>query len=669
MEIAEQIKRFTEFFEETYKAALLEDVRKGNRFFVADFSELSKFDPELAEMVLDQPEDVIRAGELAIEQMTDTTNFRLRFSLLPLSQDIKIRNIRSENLGKLIVIDGIVRQASDVRPQVSIARFECPSCGRTISVHQVETKFKEPSRCSCGYKGRFKMIDKELVDTQRLVIEENPELLDGGDQPKRISVFHKADLVEPRMERKTTPGNRVKISGIIKEIPIILNTGVQSTRYDIIIDANFIESVSQSYEDLEIDEETLQKIKEIAQDKGVFERLVKSIAPLVWGHEDIKEALVLQLMGGVRKERRDGTITRGDIHILLVGDPGAAKSTLLTFMKTVSPKARYVAGKSASGVGLTAAVVKDEFLKGYALEAGAIVLASGGFCLIDEMDKMSEDDTSTLHEAMAQQTISISKANIQATLKAQTTILAAANPKLGRFDPYTPIASQINLPPTLINRFDLIFPVRDLPDKDKDEKIAMHVLKLQQSDTLSIPEIEADLMKRYVAYVRRKIQPILTDTAIQEISNYYVALRNTDSSGEGLQPIPISARQLESLVRLAEGSARVRMSQKVTRNDARRAIDALQRCLMAVGYDYETGKIDIDRITTGITSSQRSKILIVREIINELEGRMGKEIPFEDLVLAAREKGLEDHIVEEIVEQLKRQGDIYEPKRGTIAKL
>ncbi|MEK6841139.1 MAG: minichromosome maintenance protein MCM, partial [Nanoarchaeota archaeon] len=398
--------------------------------------------------------------------------------------------------------------------------------------------------------------------------------------------------------------------------------------------------------------------------------LVKSMAASIYGHEKIKEAFVLQLMGGVKKLKEDGTTTRGDIHILLVGDPGSGKSQMLTFISKIAPKGRLVSGKGSTGAGLTATVVKDEFLRGWALEAGALVLANGGIAVIDELDKMNPEDRDALHEALEQQRISISKANIQATLRAETTVLAAANPKLGRFDPYTPIAAQIDLPPTLINRFDLIFPIRDLPNRDLDEKIAGHVLNLQQNPEDIRTEIPPQLVKKYLSYARQKVIPHLTNVAIEEIKEFYVGLRNSAQVGESeIRPIPISARQLEALVRLAEASARVRLSDKVTREDAKRAIELLKHCLMQVGFDYETGQIDIDRIATGLPASQRSRIVTIREIIKRLENKLGKMIPITDVITEAAEQNINEAQVEEVIEQLKREAEIFEPRRGFVSRL
>jgi len=668
----EQIVKAQEFIEAHYQDTLHSLVLKGERSLVVSFNDVIKFDPDLAEHIIYEPENAMREMEIAIQQfnVTENISIRVRLKEMPPSFKVKVRDIRSEHINKLTVIEGLVRQASDVRPQVVTAKFECPSCANIITIAQIEQKFREPSRCSCGRRGRFRLVSKDLVDAQRIVLEESPESLDGGEQPKRLSVFLREDLVEPKMEKRTTPGAKIRVIGVIKEVPVQAQGGTQLTRYDLVVEANNIEPIEETYEDIIITAEDEQQIKQLASDPKIYEKLIKSMAPSIYGHEDIKGALVLQLMGGVRKEKGDGTVTKGDIHMLLVGDPGAAKSSLLMYMSKAAPKARYVAGRSASSAGITATVVKDEFLRGWALEAGAIVLANGGFLLLDEMDKMTVEDTSALHEAMAQQTVTIAKANIQATLRARTAVLAAANPKLGRFDPYQPIAAQIDLPPALINRFDLIFPVRDIPSKEKDTLIASHVLETQQRADQIKPEISIELLKKYVAYARQRIVPRLTQGAVEEIKEFYVTLRNSGTTGdEGVKPIPISARQLEALVRLAEGSARVRLSKKVTRSDAKKAISILRYCLMQVGFDYETGQIDIDRISTGIPASTRNKMVIIRDIINEIETRGKKIIPLEDIMAEAQEKNITEAQVEEIIEKLKREGEVYEPRRGWISKI
>ena len=672
MDVVKQIKKFQEFIDKFYQSTLFEASRKGKHFLIIDFEELLKFNHKLAEELLEKPDEVIRAIELACQEfdLESNINFRIRVKNIPNTQKVAIKNVRSKHINKFIQIEGIIRQKSDVRPQVTSARFECPSCGNIISVLQLDTKFKEPSRCGCGRKGKFKILSKELVDAQKIVLEESPETLDGGAQPKRLDVFLQADLVSPLSEKKTNPGSKIIVNCVINEVPILLRSGGTSIRFDLIAEANYFETVEEEFSEISIDRKEEEEIKKLSEKKNIYELLVKSLAPSIYGHDKVKEALLLQLFGGVRKIRTDGVTTRGDMHILLIGDPGSGKSQMLKRVTIVAPKARFVGGKGASAAGLTASVVKDDFIRGWALEAGALVLANKGLCSIDELDKMGDEDRSAMHEALEQQTVTISKANIQATLRAETTVLAAANPKFGRFDPYQPPAKQIELPSTLINRFDLIFPIRDIPNKDRDSKMASFILKLHQTSDVKETPIKEELLRKYIAYAKQKINPILTESAFNEIKEYYVSIRNSSSTDEfEVKPIPISARQLEALVRLSEASAKTRLSKTVEKNDAIKAIGLLNFCLEQIGIDPETKQLDIDRITTGITASDRSHIGIVKNIITELEELFGKSIPIEDLIRECENKGVSRTDVDETLTKLSRSGDIFHPKRDYIQKI
>lgn len=1390
IDAAEQIEKFQEFIEQYYLQQLHEHMNRGLQFILLDFFDLTKYDNKLADQLLEEPEETIKAAEMALEQFEVKKGFRVRFRNLPKSQEIYIRNLRSKHLLKFIAMEGIIRQSSEVRPQAVSAKFECPSCGNTITMPQVDQQFREPSRCSCGRKGKFRLLSKDLVDVQRLVIEESPENLEGGAQPKRMQIFLREDLVEPRMERRTTPGTRIIVNGALYEVPIQTKTGATSTRFDLAMQANYIEPVEEDYSEINITPEDEKEIKKLAKDKDIHNRIIRSIAPSIYGHERIKEAILLQLFGGIRKTKKDGTIVRGDLHVLLVGDPGCivgesqialynggmekienlgtkhleninlsvttigeegydlatkfhryekklvlkvgtetgkhlictldhqllskegwkradcfqlgeairvipeishtvqeyvpthftyapkssgslkkvvlpqkitpelaalygyiigdgnihsrgytitcyvsdaekelieplsslwkntfsvtpslitrqakmsmiyngngtvrevqsvqmmhlveinskhvaqnlsflsskrvpqsifqspkevvasfirwlfeadgcafgngrgrtsiqlksrspgllqdvqllllyfgiqsrivednlcirraydmdlyikhigfasekknkaldkvqevidkrqkrrkgnqnwekivsidfagvrdvydfevpkshmfvangivshncGKSQMLTFVNNTAPKSRYVAGRSASGAGLTCSVVKDEFLRGWALEAGAMVLADKGILVLDEMDKISKEDTSALHEAMEQQHISIAKANIQAcysedtevltekgwkkyfevknrkiaqydpgkrtitllshkglfvydyspemysfknrrhdilvtpnhkmlfkeirhkdyqfleadkipysrvhflnsgnfigsetkyfylppikhkqnrthpkytqqevvqkipmdlwleflgyfvseggfqgkssfgipqkkkehvdkirkcllrlskyigytlseskdkeiytrfqitntqlsaylrnncgknhlekklplnlsllskrqlqilfdammlgdgestgksysstslalidifqaiaclvgksaskhivykqgyrknrvtlyrvclsdrfqssikmslvqkkkykgkvycfatqtgffvtrrngkiaiqgnTLRTQTSILGAANPKLGRFDPFTPIPNQIDMPPALINRFDLIFVMRDIPNKELDGNIATRVLQSHAYKDVQ-PELEAKFIRKYLAYAKQKIFPVLTDQAVEAIKKFYVELRSTGSTGDGaIKPIPISARQLEAIVRLAEASARIKLKKEVEEEDALRAISLMKYCMTEVGMDPETGKIDLDRMTTGISASVRGRIIDVKEVLYALsEEKQGGPISIEDdLKPKVFAKGITEKKLEEAVDMLKRAGDFYEPKKGWLQKI
>ena len=375
-----------------------------------------------------------------------------------------------------------------------------------VHVFQNEESFKEPSSCGCGRKGKFRLLKNEFVDAQSIVLEENPEDLEGGAQPKRVNVLLKDDLTSPLTDQRANPGTMLSVTGYLKEVPLI-KSGRKSIRFELLFEVNYAESKQEDFYQIEITSDEKKEILELSKDPEIFEKLARSIVPSTYGYEKIKEAILLQMFGGVHKKRKDGTASRGDCHVLLVGDPGAGKSQILKRISHIAPKGRYVAGRGASGTGLTAAVVKDEFLGGWSLEAGALVLSNNGLVAIDEMDKMSSEDRSAMHEALEQQSISISKANIQATLASKTTVLAAANPKMGRFDSYGVLAEQIDMPPTLISRFDLIFPIIDRPDTTKDRELASHILKIHQEDADEQDLIGTELLKKYIAYARQNCEP------------------------------------------------------------------------------------------------------------------------------------------------------------------
>lgn len=658
---------FKEFVTINYGEKAAKAIRTGESLFM-DFRELDRQFQEIADSLLSNPDETIQLFKEAYDEM----EFPLipRFTNLPDTSIVKIKNIRTKNLNKLIQIEGIVRQASEVRPSSASIIFECPACAQKIEEPQTSSQVKEPKRCpNCGRMGKFSTVDKKLEDTQRIVIEESPEKMDGGEQPQRMDIILKNDLVDPTIVKKTCPGSKVEVTGVLKEVPIYLRTGAKSTRYDLMIEANAVRPIEYEFSDIEITKEDEEKIIEFSKDPKIFEKFVASIAPNIYGNEEVKEAIAIQLFGGTRKVRNDGTAVRGDIHILLIGDPGVSKTQLLRYVAQMAPKARYVSGKSSSAAGLTASVVKDEFVRGWSLEAGALVLANKGIALIDELDKMSPEDRSSLHEGLESQTITISKANIQATLNSQTSVLAAANPKFGRFDPYMPIPEQIDIPPTLINRFDLLFPMRDLPDKEKDNKIASHMLESAQDPKSKKGLIEPSFLRKYIAYAKR-ISPAITPAASAVLKDYYVSLRNKNAMGENeVRAIAISPRQLEALIRISEACAKLRLSDKVVKKDADKAISLLQFCLSKVGIDPETGEMDIDRIVSGITAKQRNNIMVVKEIINELSEKFGEAIPTTDIIQECVSKGVTEDKAEEIINKMKREGEIFEPKHGIIRKL
>ena len=674
MELAEVSQKFAEFLATTdYYKKLVETVSKGGKSFFLDFGDLDRHDPLLADELLERPLEVIEEMEavLSSQPLPTADKIFVRVHNLPESKFVKIKDLRTKHLGKIVEVEGLIRQASEVRPEVMEVVFECLDCGNKMTILQTTQVIRKPAKCICG-KSIFKEGDKTFRDLQSLKIEEAPERLTGGEQPSRIDAILQDDLVEPTLRERLTPGNRVKIVGVMKEKPVTLRTGVKSKIFDVYLQAIYVENSVQEFEKLELTKEEEETIVEMSKDPKIKEKIVLSIAPSIYGNEKIKEAVALQLFGGVTKIRSDGMKTRGEIHIFLVGDPGSGKSQLLRYVSMLSPKSMYVSGKGATGAGLTAVVVRDEFLGGWALEAGAVVLCNKGLCAIDEMDKMAPEDRVAMHEVMEQGSVSIAKANIHANLRAETSILAAANPKLSRFDPRKDIMEQIEMPQTLLSRFDLTFILRDIPDREKDESLADHILLLhKQPNRKNIAPIETDILRKYIAYTKKNFpSPKLTTEAVDEIKNFYVGLRTKHGgSSDELQAIPITARQLEAMVRLSEGNARLRFSHSVTAEDARKAIDLMKFCLYQVGFDPETGKLDIARLEGGTTAAKRGKINVITDSLKELEKESGGK-PFKKKLLIERavSKGLTEEDCQKVIDALLRDGTIYSPRVDEIQR-
>ena len=663
MKYGEAVSEFEEFFSNKYYDQVNKVVRDGEESIVVDFQDMDAFNFELSDFLKDNPEEAVSAAEegvLGVDLVTDE-EIKVRFGNMPEEDFVLLRNLRSKHIGNFIPVEGMIKRASQVKPEVVSAEFQCTNCGEIVEKEQDSSKLKSPYKCeACGSR-KFEVHNKIMTDTQVVTVEENPESREGSEQPQNLSIRLEGDLVDPDFQKKIIPGNVVHITGVLRERPLKKD----SKKYDVFLAANNVEPTEQEFEQIELSDEEEKEIEEMGKDPDVFDRIVASIAPSIYGHEQIKKAIALQLFGGVKKSREDGVKSRGDIHILLIGEPGTGKSQLLKFTGELAPKGRYVVGKSSTGAGLTASVVKEESTGEFSLEAGAVVLAHKGMAAIDEIDKMAAEDRSSLHEAMEQQQISVSKANIQATLNAETSILAAGNPKLGRFDPYEPIPQQINIGDTLLSRFDFIFPVKDKPDKERDTKLSDQVLQNHLDPEETDAEIDQMKLRKYIAYAQRK-RPQLTQEAADKIQEFYISMRSRGYDEEG-NSVPITARQLEALVRISEASARADLDDEVTEKDAQRAIDILKYSLEQVGVDPETGEFDADIIESGVSSSERNRLQTVKHIINEMAG--DGEVEIESVLDRAEEEGFDRDEAEDVIERLKRDGELYEPEQGSIQKI
>jgi replicative DNA helicase Mcm len=685
---AELVQKWEEFFDAfDYAGRILSvaDAYPETRTLEVLFDEVNRFDTDFAIYFLRKPQTAIAAGEEAITRVAppgeEPIKVHVRVKGLPRDARIMVRDLRAIHLGRYVTVEGLVRKATEVRPKVTDAQFQCLRCGAVIRETQEGQAFREPMECyqdqsGCGRTAastKFKLLGEasQYLDTQKIEIQEPPEILRGGEEPQRLEAY-----IEDDITGLITPGERVVLNGVLRSAQRG-RPGAKSTIFDIFVDINSVEKERVEFEEIEITPVEIDQIREEARKPGILERVVRSISPTIIGLDKEKEALALQLFGGVPKKMPDGTRIRGDIHLILVGDPGLAKSQLLSYMATIAPRAISVSGKGTSAAGLTAAAVKDEFGEGrWTLEAGALVLADKGIAIIDELEKMNPQDRGSIHQAMEEQMIHIAKAGITATLPSRCAVLAAANPQYGRFVPDKLLSEQINLEPALLSRFDGIFPILDIPQPERDRQIADHILHghrlgeiLKVREELGestaeeefaepyLPYFAPEFLRKYVAFAKR-IYPIMTPDAMDRIRDHYLAIRSEGSSGR----IPITPRQLEAFVRLAEASARARLSVLVEDEDADRAISIIEYWLHRVASTGgPEGPLDIDTVATGMPASQRDQMVLLNGIIEELGGTEGAD---GDILDIAERRGVPREKAESWLRKWVQDGHLYTPIQG-----
>jgi len=692
VEVTDNVGEWTKTLKKQYRRELAEISREypHRRSLVIDYRKI--LNNRLAFELLRSPgkvigdirDAIVQNKLLKLKDSLEPDHLNIRFTNLP--QKTNIRDIRADQINTFVSIEGILRKTTEVRPRIVSAVFRCRSCNKlTDPIPQGYGRFDEPEFCpNCERKTRLDLVLNRcrFVDAQKIRIQESPEGLRGGEQPQTLDIDVTDDLTG-----LVTPGDRVVVNGILRSVQRI-NYGQKSTLFDIYLEGNSIEVAEKEFEEVAITEEDEAKIMALARDPMIYKKIVRSIAPTIYGSDDVKEAIALQLFGGIPKEMPDGSRLRGDIHVLLVGDPGIAKSQILRYVAKLSPRGIYTSGKSSTAAGLTATAVKDEFGDGrWTLEAGALVLADMGIAAVDEMDKMAKEDRSALHEAMEQQSVSVAKAGITATLKCRCALLGAANPKLGRFDQFIPIAEQINMPPSLLSRFDLIFVMTDQPEAERDAAIAQHIIKTHAVGELIkqheheplagvdddyirralepvTPDIDPALLRKYIAYAKRTCFPILSDGAKEALIGYYMRLRNLASGNN--KPVPVTARQLEALVRLAEASARMRLSNTIDTEDTDRILKIVDACLRQVAYDAESGSFDIDKLVTGVPKSQRDIIRSIKEAIRNLSGESDGQARVEEVIEILVQQGFARDKIEYTLDHLKRGGEVLEPRHGLV---
>jgi DNA replication licensing factor MCM4 len=520
------------------------------------------------------------------------------------------------------------------------AFFRCNVCNHSVNVGLDRGKIREPTECPrtmCASKNSMQIVHNRcsFEDKQVIKLQETPDSIPAGQTPHSVSVCVYNELVD-----FCKAGDRVQLTGIFRVSPVRVNPRQRAIKsiYKTYVDVLHVQKVdkkrlgadtstlgvegedevesgkNEMEESRRITAEDELKIRETSRRPDIYELLARSLAPSIYEMDDVKKGILLQLFGGTNKTFHKGGSPkyRGDINILLCGDPSTSKSQMLTYIHKIAPRGVYTSGKGSSAVGLTAYVTRDPETRQLVLESGALVLSDGGVCCIDEFDKMSESTRSVLHEVMEQQTVSIAKAGIITTLNARTSILASANPIGSRYNPDLSVPQNIDLPPTLLSRFDLIYLILDRVDDKADRRLAKHLLSMYledkpQSAPTSEDILPVEFLTLYISYARSNIQPKITDEAAKELVDSYVAMRALGQDVRAAEKrITATTRQLESMIRLAEAHAKMRLSEIVTKDDVQEACRLIQTALKTAATDSE-GRIDMSLLTEGTSTAERKR--------------------------------------------------------------
>ncbi|KAK0728984.1 MCM2/3/5 family-domain-containing protein [Apiosordaria backusii] len=562
-----------------------------------------------------------------------------------------LRDLNPSDMDKLVCIKGLVIRTTPVIPDMKDAFFKCSVCGHSVTVELDRGKIREPTECPrnrCKSKNSMQIIHNRCTFTDKQVIklQETPDAVPAGQTPHSVSICVYNELVD-----FCKAGDRVELTGIYKVTPVRVNPrmrtvkSVHKTYVDVVhvqktdkkrmgADPSVLDLAEeeeahisgQSLDEIKkISPEDEAKIKETAARPDIYDLLSRSLAPSIYEMDDVKKGILLQLFGGTNKTFEKGASPRyrGDINVLLCGDPSTSKSQILSYVHRIAPRGVYTSGKGSSAVGLTAYVTRDPETRQLVLESGALVLSDGGVCCIDEFDKMNESTRSVLHEVMEQQTVSVAKAGIITTLNARTSILASANPIGSRYNPDLSVPQNIDLPPTLLSRFDLVYLILDRADEKTDQRLARHLLSMYLEDK---PEsayssndiLPIEFLTSYISYARQKVNPLISNEAAKELVDSYVEMRKLGQDVRAAEKrITATTRQLESMIRLSEAHARMRLSETVTQNDVKEAVRLIRSALKTAATDAQ-GRIDMSLLTEGTSAAERRRKADLKDAIVRL---------------------------------------------------
>lgn len=662
-----------------YVRQIDEMMANGSTHMVFDYSDLVRYE-ELERHFRSEPDLTLKSFGRAVHEIlrerhrryAEKMRERIRVRIANYPHRLSVRNINSHHTGRFVSVTGILIRTSQIESILKVAVYECPAKHLTRLKARVDHSIDEPAKCSdqkCTHRTLELRQDKStFIDYQIMDLQERPEDMPPGKLPKTIGVFAVEDLVD-----SARMGDVIEMSGIVRgELSKKINLGTPVQTHRQRLHVNHIARVSTTDDlDASITKDQRDRLRAISNntESEVTALLVNSFAPHIKGNELIKEAILYTMIGADSKTLEDGTRIRGDINMFLLGDPGTAKSEMGKAAYRVTSRSFYTSGKGSSGVGLTAATIKDNVTGAYMLEPGILVLADQGLAVIDEFDKMRPEDRSALHEVMEQQTASIAKGGITATLNARAAVIAIANPVYGRYDPFKNLTENVpSIPIPLLTRFDMIWIIRDAPQRDRDEKIAHHIITTHRD---GMPDMERNsldsrTLSQYITY-SKSMRPVLSKDAEEKIIEYYMKMRSIDESETGYA---ITHRQLEGLVRLTIARAKFLLKDIADADDAGRAIHIMQNMFQNSSIDPTTGKVDVNQLVTGMSGTDKSKLVLFMDIMKSLTenapgGARRKDI-LEEMVKSTKWPETE---AEEFFKKMLRDGNLFEPTPGYYSRI
>lgn len=652
---------------------------KEERSLVVDWMDLLQYDSRMADDYIDQPNVVRTHLEKALQKVDLPVDVgfeqaRVRVTNINDERTYDVGGYLPQDIGEALAVRGQVSQVSASKPELVHGVFNCINCGAPNEVpqNQGSEDLQQPREClGCERQGPFELDIKEstLQDSQVVRIQQPPEMT--RDAGSHLDVQLKDDLASAEIYG----GERINTSGVLS----IDEQDLEQAAFDYYLQGEHIDIEDGSYKDID-PEEYRDEIDRVKNADDPVEVLSQNFAPHISRDEkldQIIEALILQMVGTARKSPSGGATKRGDSHMLLLGDPGTTKSELLEEVELLSPRAKLKSGEGITKSGVTAAATKDDFgPTQWSVKAGLMVLASGGIACLDEMDKADESALESMHQALENQRVTVSKAGIDAEMPSRTALLAAGNPKHGRFDQYEPVTDQIDLSAPLMSRFDLMFMLHDKVDEERDSEIADKIINswsesglmehtdrdvesTSSRDICEDPERAVEAFRAYIAEAKQKIDPVIVDQQVKDkLKQEYLDIRLQGSDEDA--PVPVTARKLEAFLRLAESSARARFSEEVGIEDVERASRLVLSSLHDVGVDPETGQFDADIVATGTSKAQRDRMKSLKQIIRELEGEFEDGAPLKEIVKRATELDIGADKTEHELDKLLKKGEAYE---------